>query len=114
MIEVAQSKKSKSDIELWLCENVKPRSSLEMREFFQKLNYSNLESVFHGIAVGPIQERVATILEAGQAIPAIIEANVGAANAEETGDAESAHALRQHSMLLTAIYRIAEDLGYEW
>lgn len=112
--EVAQSKKSKEDVELWLRENVKARSSLELRDFFQRLNYPTLESVFRGIAVGPIPERVATILEAGQAIPAITEANVGAADAEGAGDEESAHILRHHSMLLTAIYRIAEDMGYEW
>ena len=112
--DVAQSIKSKDDVARWLLENVKERSSLELRDFFQHLNYTTLETIFGGIAAGQTPEQVATIIEAGHAIPAVSQANIGAVAAEIAGDVASAQILRQHSMLLTAIYRIAEEMGYEW
>lgn len=112
--DVAQSIKSKDDVARWLLENVRERSSLELRDFFQHLNYTTLETIFSGIAAGQTPEQVATIVEAGHAIPAVSQANIGAVAAEIAGDVASAQVLRQHSMLLTAIYRIAEEMGYEW
>jgi hypothetical protein len=114
VLGVAQSTKSKKEIADWLQQNVRERSNLELRDFFQHLNYATLETIFSGIAAGQTPEQVATIVEAGNAIPAIAEANIGAVAAEESGDNDAALILRQHSMLLTAIYRIAEDMGYEW
>lgn len=111
---VAQSIKSKEDISRWLIENVRERSTLELRDFFQQLNYTTLATVFGAIAAGQTQEKIATILEAGRAIPAVTQANAGAIAAEDAGDDASAQILRQHSMLLTAIYRIAEEMSYEW
>lgn len=70
--------------------------------------------MFEGIAAGPVVERVATMMEAGESIVAIHQANVGAMAAEAVGDHSSATILRQHAMLMTALYRIAEELGYEW
>lgn len=114
VLDVAQSSTSKEEAADWLLRNVRARISLELRDFFQRLDYTTLEAVFGAIAAGETQERVATILEAGYAIPAISQANIGAVAAEEGGDAASAQVLRQHAMLLTAMYRIAEDMGYEW
>lgn len=114
VLEVAQSAKSKQEVADWLQQNVRERVSLELRNFFERLDYATLHTVFDGIAAGQTSERVATIIEAGIAIPAISEANLGAVSAEAAGDSDTAHILRQHGMLLTAIYRIAEDMGYEW
>jgi death-on-curing protein len=114
VLEVAQAAKSKEEVADWLLRNSRPRASIELREFFQRLEYTTLATVFSAIAAGPTPERVATIIEAGHVIPAISQANIGAVAAEESGDNASAHVLRQHAMLLTAIYRIAENMGYEW
>ena len=114
VMEVSQQTKSKEELADWLRHNVRERARFELRNFFHQLNYTTLETVFGGIAAGQTPEQVATILEAGNAIPAISQANIGAVTAEESGDLASAQILRQHAMLLTAIYRIAEDVGYEW
>jgi death on curing protein len=114
VLEVAQGLKTKEEIADWLLRNVRPRASLELRDFFRRLDYTTLATVFSAIAAGDAPERVATIIEAGQAIPAVAQANIGAVAAEEGSDDASAQILRQHSMLLTAIYRIAENMGYEW
>ena len=58
--------------------------------------------------------RTVTILEASAAIPAIAEANAGAMALEAEGNEKGAAMLLGQSHLLTAIYRIAEDMGYEW
>lgn len=114
VLEVAKSATSKEQVADWLQQNVRERTSLELRTFFERLDYATLATVFGGIAVGQAQERVATIVEAGVAIPAVAEANIGAVKAEAAGDQNAAEILRQHGMLLTAIYRVAEDMGYEW
>lgn len=114
VIAVAESRLPKDGISAWIEGNVRPRPSLELREFLRALDYSTLASVFGAIAAGPTPERVATIREAAEAIPAIDQANIGALAVEQSGDDQSAVILRQHSMLLTALYRIAEDMGYEW
>ena len=114
VLEVAQAVKTKEDVTGWLLHNSRARVSLELRDFFQNLEYTTLGTVFSAIAAGNTSEQVATILEAGTAIPAITQANLGAVSADEGSDTGSAIILRQHAMLLTAIYRIAEDMGYEW
>jgi hypothetical protein len=114
VLDVAQAAKQTDDVADWLRSNARARVSFELRDFFQRLDYVTLETVFGAIAAGGAPERVATIIEAGSAIPAISQANIGAAAVEEKNDTASAQIRRQHSMLLTAIYRIAEDMGYEW
>lgn len=114
VLDIATSNKSKEEVSDWLLQNVRERTSLELRDFFQRLDYATLETIFSGIAAGQTPEQVATIIEAGIAIPAVAQANVGAMAADEAGDPRAAEILRQHGMLLTAIYRIAEDMGYEW
>lgn len=98
----------------WLESACRPRPSIELRNFFRNLNYQALASTFAGVSAGSVEERVATILEASRAIPGIAEANNGALHAEELGDTQSAAILRTQGQLLTALYRIAEDMGYEW
>ncbi|HEX4413974.1 MAG TPA: type II toxin-antitoxin system death-on-curing family toxin [Lacipirellulaceae bacterium] len=114
VLDVARSLKSKTEVAVWLRNNVRPRNGCELRDFFQGLNYETLAKVFGSIAAGQSPEQVATIVEAGHAIPAIPQANIGAVALEQKGDIEAAYGLRQQAMLLTAIYRIAEDMGYEW
>jgi tetrahydromethanopterin S-methyltransferase subunit F len=114
VLDVATSNTSKADVADWLLQNVRERTSLELRDFFQRLDYATLETIFSGIAAGQTPEQVATIIEAGIAIPAVAQANIGAMAADDAGDLRAAEILRQHAMLLTAIYRIAEDMGYEW
>lgn len=114
VLDVARGTTQKDELADWLRHNSRARVSFELRNFFQRLDYATLATVFGAIAAGGAPERVATIVEAGNAIPAISQANIGAVAAEEGQDAASSEVLRQHSMLLTAIYRIAEDMGYEW
>lgn len=114
VLAVASGSMNKDQVSDWIKRYAHPRPTFELRDFMQRLDYATLGSLFGAIAAGHTPERMATIIEAGSAIPAITQANLGAVSAAENGDVASAQILRQHSILLTAIYRIAEDMGYEW
>lgn len=114
VLDVATDALSKEGLAAWLEQHAKARPTLELRDFARELGYKTLASTFAGIAVGTPEERYATITEASRAIPAINEANIGALHAEEHGNTQAANILRQHAMLLTALFRVAEDAGYEW
>ncbi len=115
ILRVASSEMSKEDLTAWLKNNCHEKTRMELREFLARIDIHALAEVFHAIAnPGHRQEQVATYLEAGRAIPAIPQARIGAVHAEESGDSQTAFTLRQHAIVLTALYRIAEDMGYEW
>jgi hypothetical protein len=114
ILSIAEGSTDKDRLTAWIEANVAPRPSLELREFFARVDYNVLASTFQALSAGPPEERFATIREAERAIPSITAANIGAMRAEETGNQETVAVLRQHSMLLTALFRIAEDMGYEW
>ncbi len=114
ILGIAEGRIDKAVFELWLSERCKARPSTELRDFFASLRYEQLASMFVSLAAGPVHERVASIIEAATAIPAVDEANLGAVAAEQAGDAQNAEILRQHALLLTAMYRIAEDAGHGW
>ncbi|QYK49751.1 MAG: hypothetical protein KF838_07825 [Phycisphaeraceae bacterium] len=114
LLEIAENRSAKDAFAAWISQNVRTRPSMELRDFLRRLDYSRLAITFDGVAAGSIEERVQSIMEAGDVVPAMHQANVGAVAAEHGGDVQSATILRQHAMLLTAIYRIAEDMGYEW
>lgn len=114
ILRVAAGAMQKEALALWIEQSVNARPALELREFFARVDYNILAATFHALSAGPIEERVVTIQEAEQAIPSITAANLGAMHAEESGNSQAGTILRQHSMLLTALYRIAEDMGYEW
>lgn len=114
ILSLAAGEMDKHAFTNWARQYMHEKPRLDLREFFARLDYKLLGSTFGAIAAGPADERAATIMEAGTDIPAIHVANIGASSAEAEGDEASATILRQHAMLLTAIHRIAEDMGYEW
>jgi death on curing protein len=114
VLAVVTGSLSKELLEAWIQAHVRPRPTLELRDFFSTIRYKQLAESFSALADGPQHERVASILEASGPIPAINEGNIGAVAAEQAGHAENAAILRHHTLLLTVLYRVAEDRGYEW
>lgn len=115
IIEMATDVMDKEKLAGWLAANTRPRPSLELRKFLGQLNYTQLADAFSAIdASDRTPEFIQTALEAGASIPAITEALIGAMDVEARGNEQSAFILRRHAMLLIALYRIAEDMGYEW
>jgi death-on-curing protein len=119
VLQLAAGSMNKSAFTSWARQHMHEKPKMELREFFAKLKYQNIAEFFEASLVHDNpdlsqKERFDTIMEAAQAIPAIHEANLGAANLEQTGDQRAITILRAQSQLLTAIYRVAQDMGYEW
>jgi len=103
----------------WARQHMREKTRMELRDFFAQLNYAqlaaHLDSGLRGRSEEAAQEeRTKTMMEAMECVPAIREAVMGASDAESAGNAETAQVLRQQAILLTAIVRLAEDMGYEW
>lgn len=103
----------------WARKHMHEKPKMELREFFSRLNYRSIADILqaglmHDNLDFTHKERFDTMMEAAAAIPAINEANLGAMEREQAGDPHAASTLQAQSHLLVAIYRIAQDMGYEW
>jgi death-on-curing protein len=98
---------------------MREKPKMELRDFFARLKYEDIAQflkagMVHDVPELAHKERFDTMMEAAKSIPAIHEATLGASGAERSGNETSAMILRSQAHLLTAIYRIAQDMGYEW
>ncbi len=115
ILRLASGDMIKDELTAWVKANCHEKMRMELREFLARIDMNALAEKFGAIAYsGNIEEQVATSLEAGRSIPAIPQEQVGAMHWEQAGNAQAAFTLRQHAIVLTALYRIAEDMGYEW
>ncbi len=122
ILRLASGLMEKPELTEWLrtCAKAKPR--LELREFFQRIRLSDLTQLAGGMdPVGRPREDVATAQEAMRAIPLAAElfdaANEIQRVAGENPTAEQQARFRQlveMEALLGMLYRLAEDMGYEW
>jgi hypothetical protein len=119
ILQLAAGSMNKVSFTDWAGKHMHEKPKMELRDFFARLKY---EQIAQFIKAGLVhdrpdlahKERFDTIIEAAKSIPAINEANLGAIKAEADGNEASAAILRAQSILLTAIYRIAQDMGYDW
>ena len=119
ILGLASGNLSKETFTEWATKYMHEKPKRELRDFFASLKHQAIaEFLKAGLMHDNLDiahcERFDTMVEAARAIPAINEANIGAMRASDAGNEQSATILRGQSHLLTAIYRIAEDMGYEW
>jgi len=99
----------------WLRANCRERPSFELRDFMAQCSLLRMRDLAAAIVASGSQPEVdATSNEAAQAIPLIAELEGHADACTERGDERLAHGLRQASAVLVTMYRLAEDMGYEW
>ncbi|MBL8746213.1 MAG: type II toxin-antitoxin system death-on-curing family toxin [Phycisphaerae bacterium] len=119
ILAVVENRMAKHDLAVWLQQHCRERPRIELRDFFAGLTYQKIhEFMASGLTDNDAERahvgRVNTMLEAAAAIPAITQANRGGMLAQSKGEQKSADILFGQAHLLTALYRIAEDMGYEW
>lgn len=119
ILQLASGALDKPTFTEWVRSHVREKLRIELRDFFSRLSYQRvfafIESAMLHEHPGLAQkERFDSMIEAARSISAILEATAGASAAEENGKLESAQNLRSQAILLTAIYRIAQGMGYEW
>jgi len=114
VLDVVAGRCSKDALGDWYQASSRARPSIELRDFVQQLDFVQVESAFTSFAVGSAAERVASVREAGESIPMIRQASLAAMAAAQAGDHQASIVLDTQALLLTVLYRIAEDAGYEW
>jgi death-on-curing protein len=115
MEQVAAGVMDKAAIESWLDARSHPRPTIELRDFFAMVNLDVIsQAIDSAVASARPEEVVASLNESEAAIPLIKSLRAGADEALARGD----HALASHwemdAAMFAALYRIAEDMGYEW
>jgi hypothetical protein len=111
MIESHRDKAWLADRLMNLC---KPRSSFELRDLFAVLDHGEHYAHIVAFNQGSAEEKQASVTEAGRVMPVLPHLYLRAQHCDETNNREAASIFFAQVALLVAIYRIAEDLGYEW
>ncbi|MCA9292722.1 MAG: hypothetical protein KDA20_02785 [Phycisphaerales bacterium] len=93
----------------------KPKKRLDMREFFARFNdQAFIGQIASMVNAGSQAEVDQTTREAAQAIPLLDALIAQKRAAEAEGDEVRAKLWLGAVIQLIAIYRLAEDMGYEW
>lgn len=115
ILACAEGKLDKQGLADWIGTNCRPRPSLELRDFFSLLSPTDVhEMAGRVIASGSEAEAQATMDEAFLAIEVARAYHEQAQHAKATGDDRAYTSWNAMTVLLVAIYRLAEDMGYEW
>ncbi len=115
VLKLIEGTLDKQGFAVWLESHCAPRVSFELRDFFAMLgpeqHYSHLQAV---TAKKDLEGLLATIGEAGDAIPLIQHLVKRALQLEAEGKQDQSRMFASMYALLVSIFRVAEDMGYEW
>lgn len=115
MLALASGETDKHSLTVWLQSNCHPKPSIELRDFFASLDVADLERFSLSSSVAARADEIEqTATEAATVIPLIRQLLVGHRHFAAMGDHEVASAFMTQVVVLVGIYRIAEDMGYEW
>lgn len=120
IIRTAASEWSKESLTEWVASHCREKPRLELREFFAQVTFELLSEQMQAFSLSNSNEAIqSSVNEAKVAIPALARIDQVAEEqvrtpAESKEQRESQLMFQSMSILLGAIYRIAEDMGYEW
>lgn len=115
ILRLAASEIDKEEWTEWVRKNVHEKPSMELREFFSRLSGPQVKIKFEEFtASGNPKELAPSLLEAAYAMPILdfIVLRIGELEAE--GDLEGVESMVSDLSVFLTLYRIAEDMGYEW
>jgi death on curing protein len=98
----------------WTASHTHKKPSMELRHFFER--FEPLGHFEHILAFnrGTLEEQLASIQEASRAMPVVAHLHNRVREREAAGDQSAASVFMAQVLLLVAVYRVAEDMGYEW
>jgi death on curing protein len=118
ILELAAGKLSKAALTGWLRAQCHENPSLELRTFFRELTLPEflraIESLPHGGTGSTFEGFSATCDEAFEAMPLVREFGMMMLEGAAAAPAERLERQRAVALTLVALFRIAEDKGYEW
>jgi death on curing protein len=114
MLRLIEERRDKS----WLADELerwcRALPSMELRDFFASLSPETMEQVVQGMRDGRLPELAASVDEAAIIMP-LIPALIQRMNYHEArGEKEQSLAAGMNLNLLLMLFRVAEDMGYEW
>lgn len=113
MLEVADGSTEKQTLTSWVASKARPLPSLELRKFFNSLTFEALSTWRRSVPLEPeVEGWRPSEWEAAQSIPYMRAVMRLHENPNLSPDQRLA--CEVEIMLLTAIFRLAEDMGYEW
>lgn len=115
ILACAEGMLDKDALAEWIGSNCRPRPTLELRDFFSALSPTDVHKMASRVIASSSEvEAQATMDEAFQAIEVARVYNEAARQAKESEDDIAYISYNAMTVLLVAMYRIAEDMGYEW
>lgn len=114
ILGVATGTIDKDGLELWLYSICRPRSTQELRDFFASVSWEKFLDQFRAFSAGNSNQDIKlSTQEACACMPVLIDLDKMAEGLK--GSDDPAQPLFMGATLtLTALFRIAEDMGYEW
>lgn len=92
----------------------RPRPQLELRDFFRGLNAQEVLSSIRAISAERSPHHMLAINEAAAAIPLVRDLRAAAERAMAAGEEATARMFMTEVIVFVSLFRLAEDLGYEW
>lgn len=118
ILDLATKNQTKRGLVEWFEANSKSRPSLELRIFFAQVSWQEFYAAFSAIAPdspGATQTQVVSTLDECRAhVPAADGLAAALLASQQRGDEQGRITALAALKTLAALYRIAEDMGYEW
>jgi death-on-curing protein len=115
ILQLAAGSLDKPKFTDWARTHMHEKPKTELRDFFRTLDAARLQSFLRGWdQASGSEEFVASIAEARVFCPLVSMLEQQILDASRTGNKEVVVSSGVQLMLLVSLYRIAEDMGYEW
>jgi death on curing protein len=114
MLELIEQRRDKAWLATEVEKHSRPRPSMELRDFFAMFSPGEEHLLLDAYMAGTRSERMASADEAARAIP-VIRHHLNRMDAlGQEGKPDQGRILAARVSVLVSIYRLAEDMGYEW
>lgn len=114
ILDLAAGRLDKVRLAEWVGRHVHEKPTLELRDFFAMFSSGADHDWLGAFLAGDKNEKDATLDEAVRAIPVIRHLRDRADALIKSGEVDAARLFFARVSVLIAIFRLAEDMGYEW
>lgn len=117
ILDLVEGRMNKDSYAEWLQANSRPRASMELRDFFAAIEIESLleytSSILADEATLPTQF-TASVQEATESMPVLAKMHEGLLMARQAKDVQQLQRCFAQSLVFVALFRLAQDMGYEW
>lgn len=115
MLDLIEQGHDKAWLAGQLASYCRPLPTIELRQFFQDVNFAEFVATVESLSLVTVpSEMLATLDEAAAASPLIRDLQLFAMTKLSQNDVEGFNSVFQDALPLIALFRLAENAGYEW